>query len=246
MIGSYPPRAPRVRTVVARVTSAVACATIAAGLVVAGLASAAVAMPHHSSSTFSIAPLAPGSSTTTNIPVSSVGRTLTPYVQVLHLRNTCHPYCTAGGPRLSDLVDVTATAPDGTSWTRSLTSLASPTALTGGLLPAKAASRSYSLSASLPHGVGNEGEGLSSSFDLRWAVMTTDGQPVTSVLGETFTRGQGGSPSGPVFVVPIDGHELPATGFNCALTLAFGISLVAIGVLLAAAARRRWHGDRSV
>jgi hypothetical protein len=224
------------------VFSALATATVAAGLVVTGLAGVAAAGPHGSSSTFPIAPLAPGNSTSTQIPISAAGRTLLPYLQVLNLRNTCDLDCTAHSPQLSDLIDVTATAPDGTHWTRSLTSLASPTALSGGSLRAGAATRTYRLAASLPHNVGNEGEGLSSSFDLRWGLMTSDGTAVTSVLGETYTRGKG-TPSS-VLLVPIDGHELPATGFNIALTLAFGVSLMATGVLLTTAARRRWRGRR--
>lgn len=55
--------------------------------------------------------------------------------------------------------------------------------------------------------------------------MSSDGNPITSVLGETFTRGDGAPPAN-VLAVLIAGHELPATGFNLALTLALGVSLI--------------------
>lgn len=96
------------------------------------------------------------------------------------------------------------------------------------------------MSAHLPHRVGNEGEGLSSSIELRWGLMPSDGNPITSVLGKTFTRGDGPPPAN-VLAASIAGHELPATGVNLALTLALGISLISTGFLLAAAAHLRWR-----
>jgi len=202
----------RIRSVLVRASAVVG---IAGGLICLVAVDTAVAVRQSTEYVLPQLPLAPGGGLSGEISIAPADRPLTPYIAVRDLQNACQHACADGAPRLSDLLRIQITAPDGTSWTEPLVSLRWITALPGGDLSSSSATRVYRVVAKLPRTTGNSGEGLSTSFELEWGLMDGSGRRVTHVLGESFTR-----------------KELPFTGSDVLLEVAAAASLVAIGGML--------------
>jgi hypothetical protein len=227
-----PPRFSNTHRKVRRIVlPTIAVVTVVGGLgcFVVGVASAEGSTRRH---LFSDSPLAPGVATTGQIEVDPADRTLTPYIKVLDVRDSCLHQCPANAPTLSHVLQVQVRAPDGTGWTKTLEDLTEITALSGGNLSPNSPARTYRVAASLPPNAGNRAEGLSTSFVVQWGLMDSNDHPVTRVLGESFQRDPGNR---------LQSHELPFTGSDVVLELLASASTVAIGVSLVGAARRRWQ-----
>jgi hypothetical protein len=182
---------------------------------------------------FPSTPLGPGRELTSHISVEPGNKPLTPYLEVLDLNDACRNGCTPGVAKLSDLLQITSIAPDGTLWSRPLSALTSITALTGGAITPSDAPRTYTVMARLPLNASNASEGTSTSFEFQWGLMDAQGHAVTRVLGDSFRSRSG-----------LAGHELPFTGSDVVLELAVMGSLLALGLMLLRVARRRHASTR--
>jgi len=177
----------------------------------------------------------PGHTQHARVLISAGHESARPYLKVLNLNEACDVGCTRTGHRLSGLLTVTATAPDGSTWSGTLKELDNTAvALTGGDIAAGSDPRRYDLSLTLPQRTGNQGEGLSAAFEMQWGVMDDQGEPVTQVLGEAIHRDGSATAGGQSL-----GSDLPFTGFSTFMALVASLALISCGVVLLFAARRR-------
>ncbi len=170
---------------------------------------------------FAASPLAPGADLSGHLRITPADRTLTPYIQVRDVRDSCRTACPTDAPALSDVLQVQVLAPNGTSWTKRLSALTTITPLAGGDLLPTSTPRAYQVTATLPRDVGNAAEGLRASFKLQWGLMDANRKPVTRVLGESLT------------------HELPFTGSDVILELVASVASLIVGMALIRAVHER-------
>jgi hypothetical protein len=218
-----------------RVIGTVLCALglgAAAGLLVAS--QTAVAKPA-GTAIFPATSLMPGQTIVGHFEVPAQNQTFSPWLRVRDLRDGClgSGPCDSSRP-LSGLLQVVVTAPDGSTRETSIADLVKPELLPGGDIVPSSGARRYQATLALPASAGNSAEARNVSFDLQYGSQA-------HVLGETFHRGGGTRHPG----VTNQGGALPFTGADIVVEVAAALSLLAIGIMLLLAGRRRLHPDRS-
>ena len=189
---------------------------------------------------FGTSGLLPGETLTGHLDIPEGNQPLTPYAQALNLRDGCvaGDACPPSGPLLSNTLQLAITAPNGQSWQGTPADLATVTALPGTLIPAGSGSVQYRISLTVPVTLVNTSEDRTIALELQWGSMDNSNQIITSVLGETFTKGgNAGTSSGS----SASHGTLPFTGSYVGLELLIGAGLVGTGAVfwLAAIRRRR-------
>lgn len=209
--------------------------------VFAGTQASAAGSP---ASIFNASDLLPGDTLTGHLDLPSSNQPLTPYLQALNLQDGCvaGETCTPNGPKLSQTLPLVVTAPDGSTWRGTAADLLTPVVLPGGLLPANSGSRTYGISLSVPATLTDSSEDRTFAFELQYGGMDGSEQIVTSVLGETFTKGGGTTTS--VLGEHTSKGALPFTGSYAGITFIGGLALVSFGTLLLVAGYRR-RGQRT-
>lgn len=192
---------------------------------------------------FSTSALLPGDTVTGHIDLPTGSQPLTPYLQAVSLSDGCVPdtSCTPGGPKLSRRLQLVVTAPDGATWTGTAAELLSPVPLPGGLLPSTSSSVTYGISLTVPVSLTDDSEDRTFALDFQYGGMDRSNQIITSVLGETFTKG--GADGASVLGEETSNGALPFTGSYAGITFIGGLALVALGALFLVAGHRRRGAD---
>lgn len=189
---------------------------------------------------FQTSPLLPGDTVTGHLELPTGSQPLTPYIQAISLSDGCvaGATCAPGGPKLSRTLLLTVTAPDGSTWHGTAAQLLSPLPLPGGLLPATSGSVTYGISLTVPVSLADDSEDRTFALDFQYGGMDSSNQIITSVLGETFTKG---GPEGGASVLGEHTSEsaLPFTGAYIGLFVVAGAALVGAGALFLLVGLRR-------
>lgn len=233
------------RSLVRLRASTIAGVLLAVGLglggsvVFAGTQAAAADAP---ASVFNASNLMPGDTLTSHLDIPSGDQPLTPYLQAHDLVDGCvaGATCTADGPKLSSSLLLVVTAPDGERWRGTPADLLTRVLLPGGQI-AHSGSTRYGISLEVPTALTDSSEDRTIALELEWGGLDGSDQIVTSVLGETFTKGDGTSGQKPTSVLAEQIHKgsLPFTGSYLEIELFSGAGLVAAGSAFWLVSRRR-------
>lgn len=194
---------------------------------------------------FNASGLMPGDTLTSHLDIPSGNQPLTPYLQAHNLQDGCvaGATCTPAGPKLSSTLQLVVTAPDGERWHGTPADLLTRVLLPGGQIAANSGSTKYGISLAVPTTLVNSSEDRTISLELEWGGLDGSNQIVTSVLGETFTRGGTGAGGTTTSVLGEQTHKdaLPFTGGYIGIELLAGVVLFVTGAgfWLATARRRR-------
>lgn len=234
------------RSLVRLRTSTVSFVLLSVGLGLGGSAAFAntrAAAANTPVSVFNASDLLPGDTLTSHLDIPSGNQPLTPYLQAHNLQDGCVAgvTCTPAGPKLSSTLQLVVTAPDGEAWRGTPADLLKPVLLPGGQLAANSGSTTYGISLVVPAALTDSSEDRTIGLELQWGGMDGSDQIVTSVEGETFTKGNSASGQKPASVLGEQTHrgDLPFTGGYLEIELLAGVGLVLAGSALWLASRRR-------
>jgi hypothetical protein len=183
---------------------------------------------------FSSALLLPGQSVDGDITIAGGDAGVNPFLKVAPATQSCAvPACSTNPPSLAQMLQLSVVN-GAHAWRGTLAQAQGHILLPGGgIKPGQ--HRTYVVTLSLPARAGNAYEGLVARDPFSWG-----GKDDTGVLGAGGTRGTGkGSKGDGQTTTGRQGHSLPFTGFNALVDVGVALSLVAVGMMLITAARRR-------
>jgi hypothetical protein len=182
---------------------------------------------------FSTESLVPGQTVAGHFVVPPRNQAFAPLLRVRDLSDRCvvNTACTSSSLPLSGVLHVVVTAPDGSTLHTTVAALVKAERLPGGNIAPGTPARRYDATLTLPADLANSYQARTVSFDLQYG-------SATQVLGESFGRGG-------VFSGSDAAGGLPFAVARFLIELAAVLSLLAVGLMVLLAARRRRHAEEN-